>query len=375
MDQIESTNQEGSINSRRKIPVSVVVIIFLQIFVFFTLTYTFAANPGGINPFYIGFFFMLLAVSVVLGVTGLVWVMRLGQIYRTAALLLLATSVFILLDLWPLNLSKKISPIFHPIVEKQRLVSSEQAKQISEYTKKMHYSVLSEVFQHPQTIVEAQYKYLVLEDGNVLKLFGFSSSSENETEFEKYASEFLVGKTIKIDLPDYADFSNNYTPNFRTGIFVNDNYTWPRDPKLQEPYGEIPVLISVNDELINLRYGSERSLQKYLSRDKLVDHCAKKAEELAQRPSVNPDFISRWVVLRSSYNESKQFCFGEFIEHVTVKIADFGPNYSEYWIFNLTTDEVVASYVFEGRSNVEPLKYEEYKKAVEDIFDYLVESK
>jgi hypothetical protein len=86
-----------------------------------------------------------------------------------------------------------------------------------------------------------------------LELFGLDLTRDTEADFIDYARSTLVGKAIKIDLPDYSEFVKRYSPSWRPGIFANRSVKWPRDPKRNEPYGVIPVLIHVDGALINSR--------------------------------------------------------------------------------------------------------------------------
>jgi hypothetical protein len=257
-----------TVEQQRRFPISIAVILGLQIGAIVLAAWFIAYDKaaGGFSSL-AGLLIIPLGILgfPLLGIVGLVQAIRLlrKKLYTIPALVLILTSVLMLTLVVPGSIASKLSPFFSSTAEKEHTESIVERRQAYSDTQEAHYAVLSEVFQKPQKIIEAKYQYLVLEDGNVLKLFGFYSSRENTTEFENYAREFLVGKTIKIDLPDYADFSNSYIPNSRTGTFANNNYKWPRDPELNEQYGEIPVLIYVGGDLINSKYGGGSAIQKY----------------------------------------------------------------------------------------------------------------
>lgn len=86
-----------------------------------------------------------------------------------------------------------------------------------------------------------------------MELFGLDLTPDTQADFTDYARERLVGRTIKIDLPDYFEFVKHYIPGMRTGTLANRSIKWPRDPKRNEPYGVIPVLIRIDGVLINAR--------------------------------------------------------------------------------------------------------------------------
>lgn len=255
-------------NSQKGFPVSIPVTFGLQMAAIILAAWFIAYDKaaGGFSSL-AGLLIIPLGILgfPLLGIIGLVQSIRFlrKKLHIVPAIVLILTSVLMLTLVVPSSLASKFSALFSSTAEKEHAESIVEIRQTYSDTKEAHYATLSEMFQKPQKIVEVQYQYLVLEDGNVLKPFEFYSSRENTTEFEKYAKEFLVGKAIKIDLPDYTDFSNSYIPNSRTGIFANNNYKWPRDTELNERYGEIPVLIFVNGDLINSKYGEGSAIQKY----------------------------------------------------------------------------------------------------------------
>ncbi|OGI60299.1 hypothetical protein A2641_01075 [Candidatus Nomurabacteria bacterium RIFCSPHIGHO2_01_FULL_37_25] len=253
---------------QQRFPISIAVILGLQIGAIFLAAWFIAYDKaaGGFSSL-AGLLIIPLGILgfPLLGIVGLAQAIRLlrKKLHTIPAIVLILTSVLMLTLVVPSSIASKLSPFFSSTAEKEDTKSIVEKRQAYSNTKETHYAILSEIFQKPQKIIEAQYQYLVLDNGNVLKLFGFYSSHENTTEFENYARKFLVGKTIKIDLPNYADFSNSYIPNSRTGTFANNNYEWPQDSEFNERYGEIPVLIYIDSDLINSKYGKGSAIQKY----------------------------------------------------------------------------------------------------------------
>lgn len=148
------------------------------------------------------------------------------------------------------GLSSFLSPVARwRLAESRNRIGPELAETVN-----THYSVLSEAFQQPQKIMAVDGQYVLLQDGNILQLLGLQLTRYNEADFADYAEAHLVGRTLKIDLPDHWGFAEHYSPGARTGIFADKGLGWPRDPKRNVPYGVIPALIHVDGALVNSRF-------------------------------------------------------------------------------------------------------------------------
>ncbi len=260
-------------NEQKNFPISFGVILGLQILsiIFIAWITTSLGNSG--MPFFdvLGaLFFSILGMVIflILGIVGWIQSKKLEKKnYKKSSVLLLFSSVLMTTMIVPNYLAGTLGNIFSPYVKEKQVELTQKAteKSVAEFNSapEVHYKYLSELFQQPQKIIDAKYRYLLLDNGHMLKLFGFYSLGENEVAFEKYAKEFLVGNNIKINLPDYPDFANTYFPNSRT-IFVDGK--WPKDPELNIYYGIIPVLILKDKELINLRYSAGNKLEKYTNK-------------------------------------------------------------------------------------------------------------
>ncbi|TSC61073.1 MAG: hypothetical protein G01um1014107_129 [Parcubacteria group bacterium Gr01-1014_107] len=226
---------------------------------------------GGMGLGIVPFIFLFTIVFVFLGVVGLIYTIQFWirkKTHTIPLIVLILTSILMLTMVVPGYLARMLSPIFLPRAEKKLEQSIEQARQSYSDSKKTHYDILSKEFQRPQKIIDARYQNLVLEDGKIVKLFGFSWRGDGITPFEEYAKQSLVGKSIKIDLPTYTDFAEYYIPSLRSGLFKDYEHMWLRDPEINVLYGEIPVLIYIDNILINADHtGSEGGrkwlLQKY----------------------------------------------------------------------------------------------------------------
>ncbi len=255
-------------NTQKNFSISTIVIFIIQISAIILGAGLIAYDEisGGFSS--LAGLFVIPVITIgfpLLGILGLIQVALLlrKKLYTISVISLTITSILMITLVIPSFIASKLSLLFYPIAEKKLTENVIEKKQTYSNTKEAHYAELLKLFQKPQKIIEVQDQYLVLEDGNILKLLGFYSSRENIAEFLKYSAKYLVGKTIKIELPDYIDFSNSYIPSSRTGTFANNKYKWPKDPILNKSYGEIPVLIRIDEKLINSNYGGGNSIQKY----------------------------------------------------------------------------------------------------------------
>ena len=64
-----------------------------------------------------------------------------------------------------------------------------------------------------------------------------------------------------LKVPDLEDFTREYIPGMRSGQFSTQGYLWPSGPDGR--YGQIPVLLYREGELVNLRFTEQESLSRY----------------------------------------------------------------------------------------------------------------
>ena len=279
MDKIEFNNKEnitenGATIKFKKVPTSVLIIIGLQLFSILLVSYMIEAGRNFRSFSGIFAIPMMVFVYPILGIIGLVQAIRLmmRKLHKKVSIILLLASIFMVSIILPSSLASKISPIFGPIAQHRYDQSIKNMNEASEKLKEMHYLALSESFQKPKRVIDAMNLYLLLSDYSIVKLYGiYPQTREKESDFEKYAKEYLLNKDVKMVLPDHDEFISAYIPGGGTGIFRSEeDYTnkfqQPPNTKMYNVYGDIPVLIFVDGELINARYNNDATVLKYLNR-------------------------------------------------------------------------------------------------------------
>lgn len=243
---------------KEKTIMNLIILMFvLQIGVILELSWFFAYGKAESGPGFgfLAIFFISMGVNPIMGIAGLIMaiVSIRKKIFLKTSTVLVATSIFMLSMVFPVSLAKKMSVIFSPLAEKEFNSKIKEMNQRSEDAENVHYGILVEYFKESRKVVEAKGEDLLLEDGKILTLFSLDPGKRSE--IEKYVNEFLVGKNIVFELPEYKEFARLYTAGSRSGAFQSGKYEWPRDPQLNMPYGPIPVYITENREFIKENYG------------------------------------------------------------------------------------------------------------------------
>jgi len=200
---------------------------------------------------------MILIAFPLLGVAGLIgfFVLRTKGSNRISSYILLLTSLFMFSVFLPSSLAVGLSELFHPAAERKLKSSREESRVRYEEGKRDTYRVLTERFQGPQEVVDAKSGHLLLGDGNAVKMYGVYFTAETLQEFDHFADRSLVGERVLLALPDYEDFSGSYSGGM-SGVFASN----------RREFGDIPVLLYVDGDLLNVRYSrtGRRDFEKYL---------------------------------------------------------------------------------------------------------------
>lgn len=200
----------------------------------------------------------ILIVSIVLiplGILGFIQArLLLHRNTKTAKIyFLLIMSVIVMIPPFSISVGKIASPILTPVSMGVQYLERVKEEGARNKVIRVHHAILSKEFQNSQVIKKAYSSgYLVLESGKVIFLDSIISSPIKQKIFFEYAQENLVGKEVTLKLVELSEFSQQYTPIFMP---ISDNKFEPiLDHELGERYGAIPVLLYMEDVLVNEQY-------------------------------------------------------------------------------------------------------------------------
>jgi hypothetical protein len=126
--------------------------------------------------------------------------------------------------------------------------------------------VLRERFRTPQRVVFARGPWLRLADGLVVSLLGSFGSREDVDRFNAWVSANLVGRDVRVVLPDRVKFDNAYVPGMITGL----SNLRPKDPETGTPYGNVPAIVLLDGEIVNLRISKNAERDEKWFRDQVA---------------------------------------------------------------------------------------------------------
>lgn len=248
----------------------ILAIIGLQLLAVFVIAYSFAyywASGGGINIFH-----LLLGSLVgfigfpILGIIGLITFFKKYNRHaknRPILYILLTTSFLMTLFPVPLKFAKETLSPFLSSAAEYHVTRNRQARDESylEYQDKTYHDLV-EIFEKPQKVVDGQFKYLVLENGEVVELLDADKfiTQQDIDDATQFIKQNLIGKEVKISLPEYKIFQYTYS-GAKSG---------PYQDLSGRKYGDIEALVYLDRELINVRFAQSPN-QRYLNSNYLLD--------------------------------------------------------------------------------------------------------
>jgi hypothetical protein len=244
-----------------------------QILFLLFAAYQFASEPEGGGPtpqifLAIGVAVFVFPASGILGVGWALvsWIKRWEPQAVAAAVLL--WSIAVASAICPLYASKWIGLLIRPAVQ-ARIVRAARADHAAYLeSKAVHYEALRRRFVTPQKVISAASGgYVRLADGNVIHLLEYGGTKAGRDAFETWAAQNLVGRDVRVVLPERKYFDSKYIPGLRTG-FVGAH---PIDPETKTPYANIPGIIILDGEIVNERFqrfsGSSRFLREQVAKN------------------------------------------------------------------------------------------------------------
>lgn len=167
-----------------------------------------------------------------------------------------------------LGFSKLLAPLAKRYNDWQYRLEDDDAK-----INMQHYKELLKEFRVPRKAIAVKEEYILLDDKKVIYLFGQPSSVftqesilQNRIKCENDLRNLFInqGNLMQIRLPNFSDFNQKY-PSWGSSCRFAE-----KQDKNQK-FGDIPVLIYLNGELLNLRYAQDdckKLLRKYQKRFK-----------------------------------------------------------------------------------------------------------
>jgi hypothetical protein len=196
----------------------------------------FAQRP----PDYLRFILMLLPI-------GALWASLVGLALLFVGLGSLPLPHFVKLTL---VLAAVLSPflawpftqVTAPLVESLEERAEQKWRMAIAQTDRRHFEELTGLFAKPQRVTALEGDQLILESGVAVELHLVQSSANGA--LKSFLQREIVGRTVQVCLPE--NFLELYHSYVRIGFPAED-------PRITRPYGNVPVLMFADGELINLR--------------------------------------------------------------------------------------------------------------------------
>jgi len=173
---------------------------------------------------------------------------------RLKLYLLLSLSFISIMPPFSIFVGDILHPILIPVAEIVYKSQFVWERSVNDNIERTHYTILTEEFMVPQKISEVyDNTSLRLESERVVFVDSiFRGPRWEQKKFIEYVQKHLIDKEVNIQLEEFSTFQSQYTSKV---VFLSDGKFRPMyDPKLNEMYGAIPVLIynkdgvSVNEE-------------------------------------------------------------------------------------------------------------------------------
>lgn len=235
---------------------SALIPIILLPFFFLLEVYFIAIDKGTGNWLPLVFSFILIIPTMALSLLGLLLAMNMlvKKENLIIAIILILISAVMIYPPFSIKLEKNLASYFVPSIKESYTTKVKQDFVKYENLKFERYNMLLQHFKYPQKIKDVKYNYLLLEDNKVVKLNGISEY--NISVFETYIKGNIINKNkfVQIRLLEYPLFKIDYVPGQLSSVFS----------EFDTSYGEIPALIFVDGELLNMRYAEvPENLRKY----------------------------------------------------------------------------------------------------------------
>lgn len=238
-----------------------VVVIVLQTTALLAASYFFEQGQvkGGLAPETL----LLLAIWIVgfpvLGLLGIAWSVLSGLRHwetRRVAIAVLATSIVTSSAIIPALVSKCIGAAMRPIVKRELGRTWRQSEVDLHKEMKAHYDSLLVHLREPRRVLEVRPGRLLLDDRLVVELIHFR-------EFGSWQPSTIIGKEVRVILPNRATFEERYIPGMVRGFSGSS----PRDPATRTPYGTVRAFVLFEGELLNKRFSGDPELEEAYFRE------------------------------------------------------------------------------------------------------------
>jgi hypothetical protein len=117
--------------------------------------------------------------------------------------------------------------------------------------RRTHTAELRALFRTEQRVLAAGERFLILENGHCVVIYGVSAAPRQTTAFKTFAEQNIVGATVDIRLPEHHE--NIYIPGQDGRMWSGLEFGAPRD-RLGRLYGEVQGLVFFDGRLLNLDY-------------------------------------------------------------------------------------------------------------------------
>lgn len=198
----------------------------------------------------LGMMFFAFPPLGILGVTWAIWSTVKRWETRPIAIAFLLVSVAMSTSILPFYVSRSMGPLLRPWAQTRAAEAAHRGKANYLAQQTAHYDALRQRFRTPQRVAEARGKWLRLADGCVLELIDVYRAAQDDRTFESWASENLVGREVRVALPDRSYFDDSYVAGATKG-FHNPR---PRDPGTGTQYGNIPAVVLLEGGIVNTRF-------------------------------------------------------------------------------------------------------------------------
>jgi len=191
-------------------------------------------------------------VFPVLGSVGVAWAISSATARwesRRLAFPFLAISAAMLTVIPPLTAAEWIGSLMLPRAEATAHLAAKRGRESYDSIRSAHYDALLAHFRVPQRVVEARGGSLCLADGHVIDLLEFDGSNNGVQKFESWAMENLVGREVRVVIPDRVSFLPHYIP----GSESHFGRPRPKDGSGYD-YGDVPAVVLLGEEVVNARF-------------------------------------------------------------------------------------------------------------------------